>query len=300
MSVVFGEPFMFAIAVEQRQYKTYVLSDSTTQAQVEVVPERGGIIISWQLAGQEVFYLDGERFKDPALSIRGGIPLLFPICGNLIDDTYTVDGQPYQLVQHGFGRTSSWAVTQQSTDGGASVTVTLKSSAETLAVYPFEFELNYLYTLRGNTLELRQRHTNLSDKPMPFSTGIHPYFAVDKTVKPQLGITLPSTEYQIKGAPEVQSFPGQFDFSQDEIDFAFINLTGNTAQVTDPARQSKLTIEFDEHYSTLVFWAVKGKDFYCLEPWTGPRNSMTTGTHLLTVAPQDTVETVITMTVEAI
>ncbi|NEQ95257.1 MAG: aldose epimerase [Cyanothece sp. SIO2G6] len=291
---------MFEIAVEQRQYKTYVLSDQTTQSQVAVVPERGGIVISWQMAGKEVFYLDAERFKDPTLSVRGGIPLLFPICGNLVDDTYTVDGQSYQLKQHGFGRTSNWEVTQQSTEGGASVTVTLKSSPETLAVYPFEFELNYIYTLRGNTLELRQRHTNFAAKPMPFSTGIHPYFAVDEAVKSQLTISLPSTEYQIKGAPEVQSFPGTFDFSQDEIDFAFINLTGKTAQVTDPVRQSKLTIEFDGNYSTLVFWAVQGKDFYCLEPWTGPRNSINTGTHLLTVAPQETVETVITMTVEAI
>jgi len=291
---------MFEITVEQSQYKAYVLSDSTTQAQVEVVPERGGIITRWQIAGKELFYLDAERFKDPTLSVRGGIPLLFPICGNLVDDTYTVAGQPYKLKQHGFGRTSSWEVTQQSTEDSASVTVTLKSNADTLADYPFEFELNYLYTLRGNTLELRQRHTNLSDKPMPFSTGIHPYFAVDEAVKPLLDITLPSTEYQIKADPEVQAFSGQFDFNQDEIDFAFINLTGKTAQVTDPVRQSKLTIEFDENYSTLVFWAVKGKDFYCLEPWTGPRNSINTGKHLLTVPPQETVETVITMTVEAI
>jgi len=27
--------------------------------------------------------MDTERFKDPTLSVQGGIPLLFPICGNL-------------------------------------------------------------------------------------------------------------------------------------------------------------------------------------------------------------------------
>jgi len=32
----------------------------------------------------------------------------------------------------------------------------------------------------------------------------------------------------------------------------------------------KLTLEYDDHYSTLVFWTVKGKDFYCLEPWAPP------------------------------
>lgn len=287
---------MVAIAVEDRQYKTYVLSDEASQSQVSVVPERGGIIVGWQVQGQEIFYLDAERFKDPTLSVRGGIPLLFPICGNLVDDSYTLNGQTYKLSQHGFARTLPWEATQQSTEDGASLTVTLKSNEKTHEGYPFDFELNYIYTLKGNTLELRQRHTNLSQSPMPFSTGIHPYFAVAN--KSQLSIELPSTEYQVKGDATIHSFSGQFDFDQDEIDFAFVNLTGNTATVTDADRQLKLTVHFDSNYSVLVFWAVKGKDFYCLEPWTGPRNALNTGNHVLTVAPGETLEAVITMTVE--
>lgn len=289
-----GTPAMAAIKVEDLQYKTYVLSDDTTHAQARVVPERGGIVTSWQVDGQEIFYLDAERFKDPALSVRGGIPILFPICGNLADDTYTVNGQSYKLGQHGFARGLPWAATQQSTDDGASLTVTLKSSETTREGYPFDFELNYTYTLKGNALELRQQHTNLSDTPMPFSTGIHPYFAVAD--KSRLTIELPSTQYQLKGDPTLHSFGGTFDFDQDEIDFSFLNLTGQTATVIDDDRQLKLMVGFDDHYSTLLFWTVKGKDFYCLEPWTGPRNAMNTGDHLLTVAPGETVETVITMT----
>ncbi len=287
---------MATITVEEMQYKTYVLSDDTTHAQVSVVPERGGIVTSWQVQGQEIFYLEAERFKDPTLSVRGGIPILFPICGNLAEDSYTLDGKTYPLVQHGFARTLPWDATQHSTDDGASVTVTLKSNDSTREGYPFDFELNYTYTLRGNTLELRQRHTNHSDAPMPFSTGIHPYFAVAD--KSKLTIELPSTQYQLKGDATVHSFGGTFDFDQDEIDFSFIDLTGQTATVIDGDRQLKLTVGFDAHYSTLLFWTVKGKDFYCLEPWTGPRNAMNTGDHLLTVAPGDTLETFITMTAE--
>ncbi|MEM9266277.1 MAG: aldose epimerase [Cyanobacteria bacterium P01_F01_bin.13] len=282
---------MSSITTENQQYLTYILTDGNSQ--VVVVPERGGIVISWQVNGNEVFYLDAERFKDPSLSVRGGIPLLFPICGNLVDDTYTLQGESYKLKQHGFGRTSPWEVTNQSTDDGASLTITLKSSEETRAVYPFDFQLDYIYILKGNTLEQRFRHTNLSDKPMPFSTGTHPYFAVaDKT---KLSFELPSSEYKIKGGKEVFAFNGQFNFDQEEIDFAFINLTGQTATVKDS--DSTLTISYDENYSTLVFWTVKGKDFYCLEPWSGPRNAINTGDFLLSAAPQETVETVISMTV---
>ena len=131
---------------------------------------------------------------------------------------------------------------------------------------------------------------------MPFSTGIHPYFAVAD--KGQLTVELPSTRYQLKDDATVHSFGGAFDFDQEEIDFSFINLTGPAATVIDGDRQLKLTVGFDAHYSTLLFWTVKGKDFYCLEPWTGPRNAMNTGDHLLTVAPGETLETVITMTAE--
>jgi galactose mutarotase-like enzyme len=278
VSDVFGKQLMCALAVEQQQYKTYILSDERTKSKVAVVPERGGIITTWQIGEQDILYMDTERFADPALSVRGGIPLLFPICGNLVDDTYTLS--------------------EQSDFNGASLTVNLKSSEETRAVYPFDFELNYIYTLQGNNLELRYRHTNLSQEPMPFATGIHPYFwAPDKS---QLVFDLPSDRYQIKGDKNVQSFPGKFDFEQDEIDFAFINLSKQSAVVTDQSRNLKLTVSYDKNYSTLVFWTVKGKDFYCLEPWSAPRNALNTGESLLHTEPNTTLETVINITVESL
>ncbi|MEM8603068.1 MAG: aldose epimerase [Cyanobacteria bacterium P01_H01_bin.121] len=289
---------MFEIQTEQSQYKTYTLTDQAAQTSVAVVPERGGIITSWQVQGNEMFYLDRDRFADPSLSVRGGIPLLFPICGNLPDNTYTYQGNTYQLKQHGFGRTSPWTVTQQTTAGAASLTVSLKSNAETKTNYPFEFELNYIYTLKGNTLELRCQHHNQSEAPMPFSTGIHPYFAVAD--KSRLSIDWPSHQYRVKSEATLHEFAGEFDFDQDEIDFAFVNLERQAASVTDRDRQLKLIVSFDEHYPILVFWTVKGKDFYCVEPWTGPRNALNTGTHLITAAPGATVETVITMAVEAV
>lgn len=285
---------MFSIAQEQQQYTTYVLTDAAAQSRLEVVPERGGIITRWQVQGQELLYLDTERFANPELSVRGGIPILFPICGNLPDNAYTHSGQTYTLKQHGFARDLPWNVTDQQTQEAAAMTLALESSDRTRAVYPFDFELNFTYRLRDNTLELHQTYTNRSSEPIPFSTGLHPYFAVsDKT---KLHFDIPATQYQDHISQTVQAFVGAFDFEQDEIDVALRDVSRQYATVTDLSRNLRLTIDYDLVYSTLVFWTIKGKDYYCLEPWTAPRNALNTGENLIQLQPGASLKTLVGLT----
>jgi galactose mutarotase-like enzyme len=285
---------VFAIALNQQQYETYILSDEHAPSRLEVVPERGGIITNWRVQGQDILYLDAERFTKPDLSVRGGIPILFPICGNLPDNTYTYQGQQYTLKQHGFARDLPWEVTQQVTQDKASITLVLNSNEHTRAVYPFDFQLAFTYELKGNTLELEQRYTNHSAEAMPFSTGLHPYFWTPD--KAQLQFDIPASEYLDQLTHTSHPFTGDFDFSSDEIDVAFLSLSGNSAKVTDPERQLQITLSYDDPYSTLVFWTVKGKDFYCLEPWSAPRNALNTGFHLLHVEPGASLETRVRLT----
>lgn len=275
---------MFTIAAEQQQYKTYILSDESAGSQIEVVPERGGIITRWRIQGQEIFYLDTERFTHPDLSVRGGNPILFPICGNLPDNTYTHNGQQYTLKQHGFARDLPWEVTEQQTQGQASLTLVLSSNEQTKAVYPFDFQVIFTYELQGNTLVIRQQYKNLSSTSLPFSAGFHPYFLVggDKT---QLEFQIPSRQYQDQITKQIHSFEGNFDFNLDEIDVAFGNLTDKSATVINHNRKLELTLDYDKVYSYLVFWTIKGKDFYCLEPWTAARNAMNTGENLTVLEP---------------
>lgn len=280
---------MFAIALQEQQYKTYVLSDSSAQSQLEVVPERGGIVTSWRVQGKELLYLDSERFANPQLSVRGGIPILFPICGNLPDNAYTYNGQQYTLKQHGFARDLPWEVTNQQIQAAASLTLVLNSNEQTRAVYPFDFQLAFTYQILGNSLEIQQRYTNHSTVPMPFSTGFHPYFGTsDKT---QLEFEIPATEFQDQKTKTAHPFSGEFDFNSDEIDVAFGQLSAQVATVTDKQRQVQIEISWDAYYGTVVFWTLKGKDFYCLEPWTAPRNALNTGTNLLYVEPGQSLQT---------
>ncbi|WP_066383535.1 MULTISPECIES: aldose epimerase [unclassified Anabaena] len=274
---------MFSIAIQQQQYKTYILSDETAGSHLEVVPERGGIITRWQVNGKEILYLDAERFANPELSVRGGIPILFPICGNLPDNSYTLNGKQYTLKQHGFARDLPWQVVEQTTKDKAALTLVLNSNEQTKAVYPFDFQLLFTYELQGNTLIIRQQYHNLSSTELPFSTGFHPYFLTgDKT---QLEFAIPSQEYQDQKSKEVHPFNGNFDFNRDEIDFAFGQISSQVASVTDHSRKLKLILDSDDIFSMLVFWTLKGKEFYCLEPWSAPRNALNTGEKLTVLAP---------------
>ncbi|MBD2162827.1 aldose epimerase [Calothrix membranacea FACHB-236] len=285
---------MFSIAIQQQQYKTYILSDESAGSQLEVVPERGGIITRWRIQGKEILYLDGERFANPDLSVRGGIPILFPICGNLPDNTYTVDGKTYSLKQHGFARDLPWQVSDQVTHDQVSLTIVLNSNEQTKAVYPFDFQLVFTYELQGNTLEIKQQYQNLSSTPLPFSMGFHPYFQVAD--KNQLEFDIPSGEYQNQTTKEIYPFHGNFDFSRDEIDVAFKELTSQSASVVDNGRKLTLSLEYGNEYPILVFWTLKGKEFYCLEPWSAPRNSLNTGEHLIVLAPGESYQASVRLT----
>jgi galactose mutarotase-like enzyme len=287
---------MRTIVTEQQQYSTYILTDLNTPARLEVVPERGALITSWQVRGQELLYLDAVRFTDPTLSVRGGIPLLFPICGNLPDNIYFYQGQTYGLKQHGFARDLPWEVVDQTTETEVSLTLRLVSNERTRAVYPFDFQLDFTYRLQGQSLILHQRYSNRSTATMPFSTGLHPYFQV--TDKSQLRFKIPATQFRNQIDQTLHPFEGQFDWNWPEIDVAFQDVTQASAQVTDPVQKRRLTLAYDPIYSTLVFWTVQGKDYYCLEPWTAPRNALNTGENLTHLEPGASLETSVSLTVE--
>jgi galactose mutarotase-like enzyme len=287
---------MVILDINSGQYTTYSLTDPIAQTRLEVVPERGGIITRWQVRGRDVLYLDGDRFSDPSLSVRGGIPILFPICGNLPQNTYTHQGKTYTLKQHGFARDLPWTVSDSPPSDG--ITLTLTSNNQTYAVYPFDFELTFTYRLQGNALLIQQRYVNRSPEPMPFSTGLHPYFAVSDAVseKNQLQFDIPATQLTNQIDQTQHPFSGQFDFGQTEIDVAFRQVARQEASVAHA--DHRLTLSYDAMYATLVFWTIKGKDYYCLEPWSAPRNAMNTGEDLTLLQPGATAETWVKLAVD--
>jgi len=286
---------MFSIQTyQQSNYKTYCLVNEQANTQVEIVPDRGGILTRWCVEGQDLLYWDADRFADPTQSIRGGIPILFPICGNLPNNSYTLDGVTYSLKQHGFARDLPWTVVDQVSGETGELTLRLSSNAETLAVYPFEFCLEFTYRVTNHRLEIRQRCSNLSDRVMPFSIGLHPYFAV--TDKEQLAFSIPAKRYTDSIQGGWHAFTGEFDYQIPEIDLAFEPIDKPKASFYDAAQRRQIEIEYNNTFKTLVFWTIADKNYICLEPWSAGRNAINTGENLIHLHPQSTLETRVRIT----
>ena len=81
---------------------------------------------------------------DKTKSIRGGIPILFPICGNL-NTSSSIFGKDYcKLKQHGFARDLHWQYFFDENE--KSLCLFLNDSKKTKKYYPFDFELKIKVT----------------------------------------------------------------------------------------------------------------------------------------------------------
>jgi galactose mutarotase-like enzyme len=109
---------------------------------------------------------------DPAVW-AGRAPILFPIVGMLAGGHYRSGGQSYALPRHGFARNRRFALAEA---GPTSVTFRLSADEQTLAVYPFRFELDVNFSLQGASLAVTSWIRNRGATAMPASLGYHPAF----------------------------------------------------------------------------------------------------------------------------
>lgn len=241
---------------------------------LRIVPERGGLVSEWLCNGREVLYFDQERYADPAKSIRGGIPVLFPICGNLPDDSLPLASGTYTLKQHGFARNLPWTI--ELLDDQSGVRLSLVDTADTRAAYPFAFRVQMDVRPVASALEIVTTVTNTSaegGEAMPFSFGLHPYFNVTDLARTTLEGLAPRCLNHLEMADAETA--SQLSRLPDGVDF----LTRPAGPVTlvDTAAATRLQLQHHEPMDLTVVWTEPPRPMVCLEPWTGPRQSLISG-----------------------
>jgi galactose mutarotase-like enzyme len=247
-----------------------------------IAPDRGGLVTELWLDNESILYLDRETFNDPSKSVRGGIPILFPMCGPLRDDRYEYGGQELSMKQHGFARTLPWSVTGHD---ASSITIGLGTDHDTRAIFPFDFTLRYTYKIRPGTLRIDQFIENRSPRTMPFSCGFHPYFATPD--KSALRFDIPAHQAAENPFGEPKAFSG-FDFDADAIDLTFTDAREPRASFDDYRREQSITVSASVEYHYIVFWTLKDRPFVCLEPWTARGDALNTHERLIELRPSET------------
>lgn len=246
---------------------------SNDGTRVVIAPQRGAIVTSFRVRERELLYLDQATFNDRSKNVRGGIPLLFPAAGKLLEDRW----QHGTMKQHGFARNMAWTVAAQSE---SQVTLLLGANDETLSSYPWKFTASLTYAIEPATLVLSFEVVNEDSTPMPFAFGLHPYFVVRD--KAHAKIPTKATRAYDNVAKTIVPFGG-FDFTSAEVDLHLVD-HGSTSATLDLG-DATIAMECSSEFKRWVVWTLPGKEFICLEPWSAPGNALNTGEDLIEVPP---------------
>ncbi len=203
-------------------------------------------------------------------------PILFPIVGTLKNNSYSINKQEYKLPRHGFARDMEFKLIEKK-DNRA--TFSLKSSEETLKIYPFDFELIIIYILEKKNLKIKFEVVNRSKTQMPFSIGAHPAFALAGNFENyflEFDQKEP-LEYYLLENDLVSNTTKKLEI-KDKIIALNYDLFANDALVFKSIKSKSLVILNNskpiikikfEDFPNLGIWTKNNAPFICIEPWHG-------------------------------
>ncbi len=261
----------FAVSDRQRPW----ISLRSPQLQAQVDPLGAQLSVLRDAAGRDLLW-DG----DPAVW-SGRAPLLFPIVGELAGGSYRIGAATYALSRHGFARVRRFDVL--AADAGEA-TFRLAADEATLREYPFRFELDVGFALRGPTLSVTAHIRNTGGTALPASFGFHPAFRWPLPFgHPRAShvIEFPDDEAATirrlnpRGLLARQAHPTPIVEHRLALDDALFQAD---AVIFDPVRSRsvtygapsgpKLRVSFPDT-PCLGVWSKPHANFICIEPWHG-------------------------------
>ncbi len=238
-----------------------------------VISTKGAELISLSRNGKNILWDRNEKYwADSAL-------VLFPFIGRNYNDSYTYNGKEYNVGIHGFAFKSEFEVSEKKDN---SLTLLLKENKETLAVYPFAFELQITFSLNNDGLKAIFKVTNRSDEVMPYTLGWHPGFKLEEPFEnysvwfpyakaaKEIGIV---TKCMLDGTEKKLDLEdNKLDMTRDLFNHSAKVYTGlgNAAVLLN--RNNKEIAAVNYHgFENIVLWQTLNSDadFICIEGWRG-------------------------------
>jgi galactose mutarotase-like enzyme len=201
--------------------------------------------------------------------------VLFPIVGSLKDNAFIFNNKTYHLPRHGFARDMEFELINKTS---VALTFSLKTSAETLKMFPFDFELQIEYILKENFLSINYKVFNNNSLPLPFSIGAHPAFALDNDIENySLEFQSDSETYNLLADGLLTNQTKTIQFENKKLPLTY-SLFESDALVFKHFVSKSLTILENRsplvklHFSdfpSLGIWTKSNAGFICIEPWQG-------------------------------
>lgn len=209
-------------------------------------------------------------------------PVLFPKIGESVNEQISFSGTKYKMPKHGLARHLDFSIDKKSDDR---FVFTLRSNEETLKQYPFRFCFQISYVLEENKLRNIYTVINEDDKPMPFTVGGHPAFAVPFFANEKLEDYFLEFEKAEIISRHLIDENGLFNgvtesvlsnekiipltkelFNRDAL--IFKDHQSRKISICSKNHKKKLTVEFAD-FPYLGIWAKPGAPYVCIEPWIG-------------------------------
>lgn len=257
--------------------KTYTINKNGTSI---VASTYGAELVSFKKDGFEYIWQGDEKYW------KGQNPILFPILCSLKNDMAEFEGKIINLPKHGFARKSEFTLVSLD---DTSVTLSLKSSRETLAKYPFEFEFIVTHSVDEGSFTTTYEVVNKGSSDMVFQLGAHTGFNIpvaggdDSFNEHKLVFERSENAVNYKaptgglivnpeGSCDVLSGTDTLHLSYDKFDNDAIILAGLESKSVSLLNTLDKGVKMDiSNFSALGIWTPAGKEapFVCLEPWNG-------------------------------
>lgn len=210
----------------------------------------------------------------------GQSPILFPIVGRLIDDSYRLNGKEYKMAKHGLARKLPFTLHSIEEN---TMTLLLTENEETLKSYPYKFDLYVKYTIDEKTLTVQHIVKNKNHETMYFSLGAHPGFncQIGDYIEFEQNETLDTEKIDLTDSLRIPEKARVLTNSK--IIEITENIFNEDALILSGLKSEYVTLKSKNHSRTvkvtlgnapyLGIWAKPAAPYVCIEPWYGVNDS---------------------------
>lgn len=204
---------------------TFVLIDSVTQTEAEIIPSIGNNLIRFDHQGKSYISVPPslKQLGDQVSCYQYGSAILFPP-NRIKDAKFIFNNKEYRLPKnedpnhlHGELCFKEWEVIDYGADdlNGCYITsnFNITEDPSIMEYFPHSITFTFTYRLKEGKLQLSGEVYNSGEEEAPYALGFHPYFPIPKENEKSVILSIPATtEWPVSKDAFVQGLPEKTEF----------------------------------------------------------------------------------------